>query len=288
MEKRIDLHIHTTASDGACTPREAVALARELDLAAIAVTDHDTAAGLAEAVAAGRELGVEVVPGIELAADYAGREVHILGYFIDPDAPAMAQALRWSREQRDARNQRIVEKLEAAGFPISMAALRERFPGAVIGRPHIGRYLAERGLAADLHDAIERYMRPGKPYYSPRVRMDVADAAAAIRSSGGVVSLAHPLQYGFDPAGLDAYLLAGKAAGAAALEAYYSEHSPAQTAMLLEKAAALGMAVSGGSDFHGANKAHIQMGSGIGGGLAVPAAVLEGLRRLAGAGGGNC
>ncbi len=279
MEKRIDLHIHTTASDGTCSPRQAVELAKKLDLAAIAVTDHDTLAGLPEAAAAGRALGVEVVPGVELAADYEGREVHILGYFIDPDAPALQRALADALRERDARNERIVDALARDGFPISMQALRQAFPRTVIGRPHIGQFLAERGFAADLHDAMDRYMRPGAPYYSPRVRMPMADAVGAIRAAGGVASLAHPLQYYFDDDAVRTYLLAGRAAGARALEAYYSEHSPAQTAFLLALAGELDMVPSGGSDFHGDRKAHIRMGSGIDGGLAVPASVLEGLRR---------
>ena len=279
MEERIDLHVHTTASDGTYTPRQAVELAKALDLAAIAVTDHDTLAGLPEAAAAGQDLGVEVVPGVELAADYQGREVHILGYFIRPDAPALERFLSQALAERDARNERIVDALEQAGFPISMPSLRQAFPDTVIGRPHIGQFLAERGFAADLHDAIDRYMRPGAPYYSPRARMPMADAVAAIRAAGGVASLAHPLQYHFDEDGVRSYLLAGRASGARALEAYYSEHSPAQTAFLLAQAKALGMVPSGGSDFHGERKAHIRMGSGIDGGLAVPAEVLEGLRR---------
>lgn len=278
MERYIDLHVHTTASDGTLAPRQAVALAKSLGLAAIAVTDHDTTAGLAEALSAGAELGVEIVPGVELAADYGGREVHILGYFIDPDAPALTEAMDWAVLQRDERNQRIVSAMEAAGFPISMDALRERFPHTVVGRPHIGRLLAERGCAADLRDAINRYMVPGAPYYSPRTRISMADAVAVLRAAGGVVSLAHPLQYGFDGDALRAYLLEGRAAGASALEARYAEHTPAETDMLLALAAQLGMAVSGGSDFHGDNKPAIRMGSGINGSLAVPYSVLDGLR----------
>lgn len=289
MERLIDLHNHTTASDGTLAPRRTVELARELGLAAVAVTDHDTTAGLAEACAAGQALGVEVVPGVELAADYGGKEVHVLGYFIDPAAPALTAALADAIRQRDARNERIVRAMEADGLPISMEKLRAAFPDTVLGRPHIGRYLAERGLASDLRDAITKYMRPGAPYYSPRVRMGLGEAVSVIRAAGGAASLAHPLQYGFDADALEQYLLAGRAAGALALEAYYSEHSPAQTAMLLEKAAALDMAVSGGSDFHGANKPHIRMGSGIDGGLAVPYSVLETLRRRAAAGqNANC
>lgn len=279
MQRLIDLHIHTTASDGTLTPRRTVALAAETGLAAIAVTDHDTTDGLDEALAAGRDLGVEVVPGIELAADYQGREVHILGYFIDGASPALRQVIELALYERNARNERIVAALEAAGFPVSMEKLRAAFPGAVLGRPHIARLLTEQGYASGVRDAIDRYMRPGAPYYSPRRRIQMREAVRSIRAGGGLASLAHPMQYGFDRAGREQFIREGVAAGCGALEAYYSEHDEAQRQELLRTAARYGLAVSGGSDFHGEGKPHIRMGSGIGGTLAVPYSVLEGLRR---------
>ena len=280
MEKYIDLHIHTTASDGTLTPRQAVTLAGRLDLAAIAVTDHDTTAGLLEAMVAGAELGVEVIPGIELAADYRGRSVHILGYFIDPGAAWLQQALAWSVGRRDARNGQIVAAMKQDGFPISLEALQAEHPDAVLGRPHIAEWLMRHGYAASVEDAFRRWLNKGGPYYRPRERMTLRQAVQAIRGSGGLAGVAHPLQYGFPPAELEAFLLAAREAGCRALEAHYSKYGPDQQRDLCRTADRLGMALSGGSDFHGDRKPDIQMGSGIDGSLRVPYGVLERLRTL--------
>ena len=280
MEKLIDLHVHTTASDGTLSPRETAALDRKLGLAAIAVTDHDTAAGVDQALAAGAELGVEVVPGIELAAEYEGRSVHILGYFIDPSAPGLRQALDRLVRERERRNEKIVAALAADGFDISMDRLRGACPDAVLGRPHIAAWLARQGRAASVEDAFHRYLDRGRPYYRAREHMPLRQATGAIRAAGGLASAAHPLQYGFAPEALERFLLAAREAGCQALEACYSKYSPAEQQTLRRTADRLGLAVSGGSDFHGDRKPDIRMGSGIGGGLRVPYAVLEGLRAL--------
>lgn len=280
MDGKIDLHIHTTASDGTYTPRRAVELARALGLAAIAVTDHDTVSGVPEAMATGEALGVEIVPGIEVSAGYDGRSVHILGLFIDPGSPALRPVLEWAVNERNARNAKIIAAMNADGFDISPEALRRANPTAVLGRPHIAGWLAEHGYVSSVEEAFDRYLDRGRPYYRPRTRMPLADAVRAIRDAGGVAVLAHPLQYGFDPDGLDRLIRDAKAAGCLAIEAYYSKYSPAQTAELLAFAARYGMAVSGGSDFHGAVKPDISMGSGIDGGLAVPHSVLDGLKAV--------
>ncbi len=278
MERLIDLHIHTTASDGTYTPRRAVELAKALDLAAIAVTDHDTATGLPQALAAGAELGVEVVPGVEVSAGYRDIGVHILGYFIDPAAPVLAAALEWFRQERERRNEAIVQAMAADGFPLSMDALRAAFPGAVLGRPHMAALLVQAGRADSVQDALDRWLNKGGMYYQPRRRMPLEQAVDAIRRAGGIACVAHPYQYGLDDAEREAFLHAACDAGCAAIEAYYSGYSPAQTRALLAAADRLGMAVTGGSDFHGDRKPHIRMGSGIDGGLAVPYGLLEALR----------
>ena len=278
MEKLVDLHIHTTASDGTLTPRQAVQLARSLGLAAIAITDHDTTAGLAEAMDAGAELGVEVVPGLELSTEFRGGGVHILGYFIDPDASALRGALDRFVRARQARNEQIVAALAADGFDISMDELRTAWPDTVLGRPHIAELLVRRGYAAAIDEAFDRWLGRGRPYYRPRWRMPLAEAVTVIRASGGLASVAHPLQYGFPPDALEAFLYTAKDAGCGALEAYYSKYSPAQQAALRETAARLGLVVSGGSDFHGARKPEVKMGTGIHGSLRAPYELLDGLR----------
>ena len=160
--KRVDLHVHTTASDGTCSPSEVVFMAQKLGLAAVAVTDHDTAAGVPEALAAGKASGVEVVPGIEVSVDWRGYGVHILGYFIDPAAPAMAVLLDWVVAERERRNGVIAAALRADGIPVDLAALEQKYPGAVIGRPHFAAALAELGLAESVKDAFDRYLSIGQ------------------------------------------------------------------------------------------------------------------------------
>lgn len=278
MEKCVDLHLHTTASDGSETPANAVALANRLRLAAIAVTDHDTAAGIPEALAAGEHLGVEVIPGIEVSADYNGGEVHIVGLFIDPTSEALRRVTEWTRKDRDRRNRLIVEAMAADGFAIDMDTLTARHPGSVLGRPHIAEYLSEKGYASSVKGAFEKYLAEGCPYYRPKQLIPMEQAAACLRASGGIAVLAHPLQYGYDGKALEAFLSVGKACGCSALEAYYSGYTPAETEMLLSLAARLGLGISGGSDWHGSVKPHIQPGSGINGDLHIPYTVLEALR----------
>lgn len=278
MERFVDLHIHTTASDGTATPAEVAAMARDLGLAAIAVTDHDTVSGVPEALAAGQALGVEVIPGVELSADYQGRDVHIVGLYIDPDGPGLTDALTWARDRRAARNEKIVAAMAADGLPVSMEALEAENPGAVLGRPHIAGWLVKNGLAADVPDAFRRWLNRGRPYYLPRERMSLARAAEAIRSAGGVAVAAHPFQYGFDAGALDAFIRTAAGAGCRAVEVWYSEHGPAQRAAAMALAERYGLAPSGGSDFHGSRKPSIRMGTGIDGTLRVPASALDGLR----------
>ena len=279
MEKRIDLHVHTAASDGSDTPAEAVQLAKELGLAAIAITDHDGTGGIAEAVSVGRELGVEIIPGIEVSADHRGREAHILGLFIDPDAEALRPVIEWSVNEREMRNRKILDAFAADGIDISLEALQREFPGAVIGRPHMAEHLMRKGYVASVKEAFNLYLGVGMPYYRPRQRISLTDAAQAIRASGGLPIIAHPLQYGYNAEQFAEYIETCRQAGCVGLEAYYSEHSPEQRDFLLRLASETGMLVSGGSDYHGTRKPLIHMGYGIKDGLFVPYSVLEDLRR---------
>ena len=279
MSQTVDLHIHTTASDGTVPPREAVELARTLDLAAIAVTDHDTVAGVGPALEAGAELGLEVIPGIEISADYGSGGVLILGLFIDPDSSALRPALEWALAERDRRNREIVDAMAADGIPISLDELRRSAPDATLGRPHMAQWLLDHGYTASVREGFDRYLGNGQRYYRPRRRIPLPDAVRCIRSAGGVAVIAHPYQYGFEDPAWEAFIRDAARAGCRALEAYYSGYSPDQTAALRGAAARYGLALSGGSDFHGARKPDIHMGSGVNGELAVPAGVLEGLRR---------
>ncbi|MCD8066936.1 MAG: PHP domain-containing protein [Oscillospiraceae bacterium] len=262
---RIDLHVHTTASDGTLTPAAVTARARGLGLAAIAITDHDTVEGVAEAMCAGKELGIEVVPGIELSCYYRGREVHVLGYFIDIASASLAETIRAVSENRKARNHIIAERMAADGLPVSIDELKRRFPHTVIGRPHFAEVLVEHGLADSVSDAFARYLNRGRPYFEPQKRMNMDEAAAAINAAGGLAVLAHPYQYRYSEAEMRRLFADFKSCGGTGIECFYSCYDAEKTAFLTSSAAELGMCVTGGSDFHGSVKPDIELGSGKGG-----------------------
>ena len=252
--KRVDLHVHTTASDGTCPPSEVVFMARKLGLAAIAVTDHDTAAGVPAALAAGAECGLEVVPGIEVSVDWRSYGVHILGYFIDPAAPALTALLDWVVAERERRNGLIAAALRADGIPVDLADLERRFPGAVIGRPHFAAAIAELGLAENVKDAFDRYLSIGKKYFRPREYIPLQQGLDVIRAAGGRAVFAHPLQYRLEDDTLRDLTRTLTDAGAVGMECLYHGYTPEQVEHLRALAAEFGLLVTGGSDFHGTRK----------------------------------
>lgn len=276
--RQIDLHVHTSASDGELTPEQAVAYASGKGLAAIAITDHDTAAGAAEAMACAEKYGVEVVPGIEISTDYRGLGVHILGYFIDPESPALRPVLDWIVADRKRRNHEIIELMRRDGIDISAGELAEKYPGSVIGRPHFAAELVERGLAESVQDGFERYLNRGKKYFRPRTFLPVEEAIAAIKGAGGKAVFAHPLQYGLRQDALLALAVYLRDCGVVGMECLYSGYTPEDSEFLAKFAGSFRMCITGGSDFHGAGKPQIDMGSGKGE-LCVPYALLEELRK---------
>lgn len=278
MSGLIDLHVHTTASDGTLSPSEAVMLARSLGLAAIAVTDHDTAAGVAEAVAKGAELGIEVVPGIELSVDYRGYGVHILGYFIDPENESLRTLLDWVVWERERRNAEIAGAMAADGLAISLEYMHSLFPEAIIGRPHFAAALAEKGFAENVADGFKKYLNKGGRYYRKRQYIPMDLAFDTLEKCGAKAVLAHPLQYRFSNDELLELtdLLVEK--GLVGMECIYSLYSGEESRYLMEIAESHGLLVTGGSDFHGSRKPHIQMGSGCGN-MEVSHTVLENLKK---------
>ena len=277
--KRIDLHVHTTASDSTASPAEAVRLAKEAGLSAIAITDHDTVSGYAEAAEAGEKYGVEVVPGIEISTKY-GRAVHILGYYIDPDSDKLAPVLEWVVHDRDERNRKMAELMAADGLPVSYEEMHRRF-GAVIGRPHFAEVLVELGLAKDVRDAFDRYVEKGQKYYLPRNFLSIERSIEIICQAGGVAVLAHPFQYKLDDAGLRELIEHCMESGLRGMECRYSGYSREQCKYLGHLAEEYGLIKTGGSDFHGEVKKHISLGIGTGS-LEVPYKYLEKLREAAG------
>ena len=273
--KRIDLHIHTTASDGTATPEEVVREASRIGLAAIAITDHDTAAGYERAAAEAEKTGLEVVPGIEISTKYGGA-VHILGYYIDVASPALQEVLDWIVHDRDERNEKMCELMRADGIDITYGEMRERF-GEVIGRPHFAEILIERGLAEDMRDAFERYVEKGRKYYQGRHFLSIERSIELIRAAGGTAVLAHPFQYRLDDAGLRDLIEHCMESGLEGMECRYSGYDAAMSGYLEQLAAEYGLLKTGGSDFHGENKKDIALGDGRGG-LNVPYSFLEQLR----------
>ncbi len=257
----IDLHAHSTASDGSYRPAELVRLAKKAGLKAMALTDHDTTDGLAEALAAGAELGVEVIPGIEISAQFTDDTMHILGYFLDFASGKLAERLAVLKQARKERNPKIVAKLNALGVSITMEQVERLSGGGQVGRPHIARALLESGYVKTLQQAFDIYLKNGGKAYVEKYRFPPAEAMDMIREAGGVPVLAHPFTLALGSArALKEVLQDLKAQGLAGVEIFYADHTPEQEALYLKLARELGLLVTGGSDFHGDNKPEVTLG----------------------------
>ncbi len=283
----IDLHTHTTASDGSLTPAQVVQAAAQAGLKAVAITDHDTVAGLDQALAASRGGEIEVVPGVEISVERRGSRagMHILGLYLDHRHPGLLSALERLQEARARRNPQIAQRLRELGLAVSMEQVEALAGGGQVGRPHFAQVLVQMGAVADRGEAFARYLAADAPAYVPKFRFPPDEAIAFLRRAGAVPILAHPGLLRLRPRALEELLGRLKEQGLEGVEAYYSEHDPATERLLASLAARLGLVVSGGSDFHGANKPDIALGRGLGG-LRVPATLLAGIRqrhrRLAG------
>jgi predicted metal-dependent phosphoesterase TrpH len=245
----IDLHLHTTASDGRSTPEQLMRRVAAAGLRICSVTDHDTVAGLERARAAAGPLGVRVEAGIEITAVHDGVDVHMLGYFFDPDDARLLDFLAAQRQDRRRRIAEIFDRLESLGIVLSRErVLRKaaRASGRAIGRPVVARLLVDHGHARDIADAFERYLGRGKPAFVPRRGMPPADVIAVVSRAGGVTSFAHPGKIG-----LDDRIPALARAGLHAIEVYHPDHDEAHIEKYLSLARTLGLGVSGGSDYHG-------------------------------------
>ncbi|MBI5777542.1 MAG: PHP domain-containing protein [Nitrospirae bacterium] len=279
---RLDLHLHTTHSDGSLPPAAVLALAHKAGVTALAITDHDITTGIPEALQAGASLGIEVIPGVEISSRFGESELHILGYFLDWQDPALNARLAGLRASRHSRNPLIVERLRALGCDLTYDEVKDLAGTESVGRPHIARVLINKGYVKSAKEAFDRFLAHGKPAYVPRELPEPAEAMAWIRAAKGVPVLAHPLWAKQDGEGLYKLCEKLKAEGLGGMEVHYSTHNPKQTAELLDIAKRLDLLVTGGSDFHGITKPDIEVGVGRGG-LTVPVKLLEPLKRAASA-----
>lgn len=269
----VDLHTHSTASDGLHSPAELVDLAAQRGLCILALTDHDTTQGLDEAIAAGDAAGVEVIPGVELGTDAAAGELHLLGYFIDRRNEEFLSALERFRAGRRDRARRIAWRLSEAGLVIDIDAIEAEVGAGSVGRQHIARALVAGGYTRSIEEAFARYLMPGRPGYVPRPRLSPADAVALIHRAGGAAVLAHPLTVD-DP---EAALRGLVEVGLDGLEVFYAAYTGEQRAYLAALAEQYDLIATGGSDFHGVGEREERaLGS-----VEVPVEAVERLREAA-------
>jgi 3',5'-nucleoside bisphosphate phosphatase len=274
LEKLIDLHTHSTASDGSLSPDDLVIYAKRKGAAAISLTDHDTIEGLGTALAAGKELGLEVIPGLEISAQFPGGSMHILGYYIDPSDPKLNRELDRLQEARRERNPKIIKKLQSLGFPISYDQVQAIAKGQ-IGRPHIAQTLFHMGAVSSIEEAFQKYLTKGAPAYEEKLRFSPQEAISMIIQAGGIPVLAHPFTLNYsslrDLKGIVEKL---KDDGLKGIEVIYSEHTSDQTRDYFSLVTELELIFTGGSDFHGDLKKDVDLLVGKGD-LRIPYKIVE-------------
>lgn len=276
--QNVDLHSHSTASDGTLSPTAVADLARQSGLSAWALTDHDTVAGVAQAAARAAELGIDFLPGIEISAEFPNPgTMHILGYGIDPHSPVLQELTRRLIEGRDNRNPRIIEKLRQLSVSITMEEVENEAGGQVVGRPHIAAVLQRKGYVSSIKQAFDKYLAPGGLAYFDKERLTPASALRMIHDSGGLPVLAHPVQLRTATDGeLERIVKDLKDMGLAGIEVIHSDHDASLVDKFSKIADRMGLLKTGGSDFHGMNKKDIRLG--VANGRRVPRALYEALR----------
>jgi len=259
----IDLHTHSSHSDGSLSPRQLVQLAKKRRLRAIALTDHDTVGGVEEALIAGKELGVEVVPGVEISAQHPPGTMHILGYYINASNGRLLEALKKLQQARAARNPKIIERLQALGLEISTTEVLDLSAGQV-GRPHIARALVNKGYVSSIEQAFSLYLKKGAVAYVEKFRFPPKETIATIRGAGGIAVLAHPFTLGTEkPEELFQLLAELGKMGLEGVEVYYPDHTEEMAVLYEDAAKRLGLICTGGSDFHGNLRNHSDLGNTI-------------------------
>ncbi len=281
--KYIDLHVHSNASDGTLTPTEVVSLAASLSLSAIALTDHDTVAGVAEAQAAALVMSdasdpLRIIPGAEISAAYNGRDIHILGLFLDTKNNALIKTLNEAVAKREERNEKMAANLRGAGIDITVDKLKAAEGEAVLTRAHFAKYMTEHGFTKSNKDAFDRFLNDSSPYYVPRDYLSPEATIDLIHEAGGLAVLAHPLLYKYNLEQLDVLIALLAGFGLDGIEAIYSLNTGFDEGIIRRYANRYNLAITGGSDFHGMNKPDISLGSGKGN-LQIPESLLDSLEK---------
>jgi len=277
----IDLHAHTTHSDGSASPDELIALAASKKARAIAITDHDTVSAIDDARATAERFGIEFVSGIEISAEHSPGTMHILGYCIDEKSTALAAKLDELRQARELRNPQIANRLQSLGFDIRYDEVLKVAGNQVVGRPHFARLMIEKGYVASMQEAFDRYLKKDADAYVEKARLSPRESIALIHAAGGVAVLAHPYQLKLSSYE-DVDRLVGELAelGLDGVEAVYSRHNADEREGYAKVAAQNGLLVTGGSDYHGTYKPDISLVTGLGD-LDVPYELLEALKERA-------
>jgi len=277
----IDLHSHTTESDGTLTPNQLVEAASRIHLEALAITDHDTFTGFDRALPTAQEAGLDLICGIELSTSYRERSVHLLGYFLDQQPTQEFRSwIVGLQVGRHARNQKLIDKLREHGFDITLEEVRQRGRG-LPGRPHFASILLEKGYVQTIQQAFDDYLAESGSCFVPRDEPSLEEGIARMLSGGGLPSLPHPTRVARDYETLGGFIREMQGFGLKAIEVYHSDHSPEDREFLQSLAQSLGLGASGGSDFHGETKPKVALGTGIGGNVNVPRSVLDELRSFA-------
>lgn len=260
----VDLHVHSNCSDGTFSPRQLVEYGLKKKLSAFALTDHDSIDGLDEALSAAEGTSLTIVPGIELSSFYQEKDIHILGLFVNTEDPGFLETVQDFREERFLRNKKMVENFQRGGFSITAEEIGSNDPRIVVTRAHFAKALLNHGYVKTMQEAFVKYLKEDSVYYVPRKKISPAEAVSILLENKALPVLAHPLLYGLSESQLEHLISSLKEAGLAGLEVYHSTTDISGVKYLLSLAENYNLLPSGGSDFHGSNKPHIDLGTGMG------------------------